>query len=509
VAGSQPSSAYTAKDPGPEGPEWTQRLIEAAISAVITIDASGRVVLFNRAAELMYGYSRDEAVGGQLGDLIVPPSLQDAHWNALAKLETGDYEGLLDHRNVDLAVRKGGEEFPVEWTLIKSGDGPALFTYIVRDLSRIKEAEERNVRMTSLLASAERLAQMGSWQVDVRTGDSLWSDEMYRIHGLEPGTVEPGVEVAVERTHPEDRQRLQALLRNVVDDPERLLGDEVTIDYRVVHPDGSVRELHARGRMESDEQGEPTRWVGLAQDVTDQRLTERELQAHYALSQALRDWETFDEGVIGLLRRLGTALDFCVGALWIWDPKQERLWCRAFWSAPNMDAGEFELATRGRTYQPGEGVPGRTWQSKRPIFREDVSTDPSFLRRDAAEAVGLRSGIAFPALGDDGPLAVLSFYAMDARCKSARLARTLTGIGRELGRFLSQRRAELGAGTLSERELEVLRLASDGNSGPEIAERLVLSPATIKTHFENIYEKLGVSDRAAAVAYAIRIGLIR
>jgi two-component system, NarL family, nitrate/nitrite response regulator NarL len=61
---------------------------------------------------------------------------------------------------------------------------------------------------------------------------------------------------------------------------------------------------------------------------------------------------------------------------------------------------------------------------------------------------------------------------------------------------------------LCKRELDVLRLAADGHSGPRIAEQLVVSTATVKTHFEHIYEKLGVGDRAAAVAHALRSGLI-
>ncbi len=61
---------------------------------------------------------------------------------------------------------------------------------------------------------------------------------------------------------------------------------------------------------------------------------------------------------------------------------------------------------------------------------------------------------------------------------------------------------------LTERELEVLSLAAGGASGPEIARQLVISPTTVKSHFENIYEKLGVPDRAAAVATALRQGLI-
>jgi two-component system nitrate/nitrite response regulator NarL len=60
---------------------------------------------------------------------------------------------------------------------------------------------------------------------------------------------------------------------------------------------------------------------------------------------------------------------------------------------------------------------------------------------------------------------------------------------------------------LSPRELEVLRLVAEGLSTPQIAERLILSTATIKTHLQSVYEKLGVSDRASAVATAMRRGL--
>jgi two-component system nitrate/nitrite response regulator NarL len=61
---------------------------------------------------------------------------------------------------------------------------------------------------------------------------------------------------------------------------------------------------------------------------------------------------------------------------------------------------------------------------------------------------------------------------------------------------------------ISEREREVLALTADGLSAPQIGARLHLSPATVKSHLQNVYEKLGVSDRAAAVATAIRLGLL-
>jgi DNA-binding NarL/FixJ family response regulator len=332
---------------------------------------------------------------------------------------------------------------------------------------------------------------------------------MYRIHGLEPEAEMPGIDMLLARTHPDDRKRLGSLLASVVENPADVPEDGLVAEYRALRPDGSAREVRFHGRVEPDDEGKPARWIGAAQDVTDQRLTERELQAHYAVSQALRDWESFEEGVIGLLRRLGTALDYPVGILWVWDEAQERLAARAFWSAPGTDASQFEAVTSSISLASGQGIPGRVWATGQPAVVDDVSEDLRSVRREAAIELGLRSALAFAATGDTGTLAVVSFYTFDRRPVSERLVRTLTGIGRELGRFLGHRRAELGPRPLTEREMQVLRLAAEGMTGPEIAERLFVSPATVKTHFQHIYEKLGVGDRAGAVAHALRTGLIR
>jgi DNA-binding CsgD family transcriptional regulator len=313
----------------------------------------------------------------------------------------------------------------------------------------------------------------------------------------------------LEHTHVDDRERLRVLLEGVVERPDEVPPEGVTAEYRAVRADGSVRDVRFRGRIERDADGEPVGWFGAAQDVTSQRLTERELHAHYALGQALRDWESLDEGMVGLLRRLGTALDFSVGALWVLDEETRRIVPRAFWRAPGVEAERFEAASLDASFAPGQGVPGLVWSTGRPFVTDDVAEDLRPDRREAAGEIGLRSALAFPAVGDSGPVAVLTFYAFDRRSAGDRLVQTLTGIGRELGRFLAARRSELGSRMLTERELEVLRLAAEGNTGPQIAEKLFISPATIKTHFQHIYEKLGVGDRAGAVAHALRIGLIR
>ncbi len=489
--------------------DWAPRAVEAALDAVITIDSLGRVLQFNRAAERMFGYRREHVVGRELADMIIPRDLRAEHWAGLLRLTAGESPRILDRRVELRAMRRGGEEFPVELTVTQTSDSPPAWTGYVRDLTNLRAAEHRGSRAAHRFAAAEDLTQMGSWELELGTNRVAWSDGMYRIHGFDPHVFEPGIESYLEHVHIDDRERTAEVVSSVVEDPDGVPEQGVTLEYRVLRPDGAVREIRARGRIEADERGRPARCVGVAQDITEQRLTERELHAHYAVEQAFREWESFDEGVSALLRRLGTALEFELGSLWTWNAEAGTLSCRSFWSAPGIDADDFERVTRSVTFRPGHGVHGRAFETGEPVLTENLSTDPRLPRRAAAARLGLRAGLAFPAVGDDGPLAVLSYYSFHKHEPSQRLLRTLTGIGRELGRFLERRRADLAPRRISKRELDVLRLASEGNTGPQIAEQLVLSPATVKTHFEHIYGKLGVSDRAGAVAHAMRIGLIR
>ena len=84
----------------------------------------------------------------------------------------------------------------------------------------------------------------------------------------------------------------------------------------------------------------------------------------------------------------------------------------------------------------------------------------------------------------------------------------LGALGQEHGCFFARHRGELGLSLLTARELEVLTLIGLGLTNHEIAQRLEITHATVKTHLEHAYMKLGASSRASAVTYALRAGLI-
>jgi PAS domain S-box-containing protein len=130
-------------------------MLEAALDAVVTMDHRGRVLDWNQAAEAIFGYRAHEAIGQDMADLIVPPSLRPVHRSALARFLETDRPVVLDKRLELTAMHKNGTEFPVELTITKIGlPGPPTFTGYLRDISDRVQAE------ADLRASRARLVEV-------------------------------------------------------------------------------------------------------------------------------------------------------------------------------------------------------------------------------------------------------------------------------------------------------------------------------------------------------------
>jgi PAS domain S-box-containing protein len=116
------------------------------------------------------------------------------------------------------------------------------------------------------LAEAQALAHVGNWSWDIRSGGVSWSDELYRLLGLEPQSRRLDFEGYLARVHPDDRERARTVIEHAYTSSEPF-----AFDHRVVLPDGSVRWLHGRGQMSRDVTGAPARISGTAEDITDRK----------------------------------------------------------------------------------------------------------------------------------------------------------------------------------------------------------------------------------------------
>ena len=457
--------------------------------AVVAIDEEGRIVELDLGAEELFGLDRSQALGRPIAELIIPG-------RRASEQPSG---GRFRRRSEFPAPRGEDAEARVELVVRRTDEGTARFVASIRDLSR-RGGADFDSALQALLESAEEVAAIGSWDWNLDTDELLWSDNLFRLHGLEPGEVAPTPRLVVEQAHPDDRDRIEREC-----DTARRDGQLGPLEYRCVLPDGAVRHLRAKQAVTEREEGGPRRIVGSVQDVTERQRAERRIAAHIAVSEALVEWRSLEQGATGLLRNLAEALDCVAGVLWL--PEGDVLVARVIWRSAATEVFELESVIRQLRLPRGIGLAGQAWEAAKPIDVASLDEDPRF---GSFGEAGRRGAVALPAVHGQEVLCVLELYLSEPMSSDAsdRFLRSMTGIGYELGEFLAHRRGQLKAHGLTPRELEVLQLAAEGCSGREIAERLVVSPATVRTHFDHIYEKYGVSGRAAAVAKALRDGLI-
>ena len=179
----------------------------------------------------------------------------------------------------------------------------------------------------------------------------------------------------------------------------------------------------------------------LAAAIAERRTAERRRAADHAVTQLLADGPTLDAAAPRILRTICECLEWDVGAFWTVD-EQARLSCREVWHGSRVSAPRFVQTTRERTFERGEGLPGRVWQTGEPHWISDVVWDGNFARAPVAAAEGLHAAFAFPIRLGAEVLGVVEFFSSEIRQPDGDLLRMFTTMGAQIGHFLERWRIE-------------------------------------------------------------------
>ncbi|MEI6558925.1 MAG: PAS domain S-box protein [Rhodospirillaceae bacterium] len=273
-------------------------------------DARDRVVLANGRLRSLFAEVADLIVPGRPFEELVRAcaarGLYQGHLHGVAAdLEGWVVERLARHRNrpgrfeIDIA---GGRR--IEVRELDAAEGACLTVY--DDITERHQREQKLRQREIELSATQRIARLGGWRYDHRSGEISWSDEMFRLFGVEPTAFRPSPSAIFACIHPDDRDRVRRLLT--------ARGRRASVregEFRIIRSCGEERVLWAESQRECDDDGIEVARFGVCQDITARKLDQQALiQAKETAEQASRFKSQF---LANMSHELRTPLNAIIG----------------------------------------------------------------------------------------------------------------------------------------------------------------------------------------------------
>jgi PAS domain S-box-containing protein len=258
------------------------------------------------------------------------------------------------------------------------------------------------------LAAAQQIAHIGSWEWDLHSNRVVWSDELYRIYGLEPQSCPITFESFLTRVHPDDRAHVQSRVRAAMEG-----GGGFAYPERIVRPDGSMRFLESAGEVMHDEDGRVTSLIGTCRDVTSQTRERAIREGEHRALEMIASGKPLCDTLTQLVLLIEEHAPPVTGSILLLDESGSRVHHGA---GPHLPEA-FRVAIDGASIGPTAGSCGAAAFLRRAVFVEDIEQSPAWADyRDLARAHGLRACWSTPIFATHGGvLGTFAFYYGEPR----------------------------------------------------------------------------------------------
>lgn len=245
-------------------------LLDAMPDGMVGINEEGSIVVFNKQASLMFGYCYDEAIGHKL-DLLMPDQYKMPHVELVKQYFSNPQNRMMGHSGKEMfARRKNGEVFPVDISLnyLKTKDGLIALSSI-RDISEQNKERAHRLLIEHILVEAQRIAQIGSWELNIKDNVLTWSDEIYKIFEIDQQTFGASYEAFLNAIHPDDRTLVNSAYTQSLANKT-----PYKIEHRLLMKDGRIKYVEEQCETQYDDKNEPLFSKGTLQDITNRKNIE-------------------------------------------------------------------------------------------------------------------------------------------------------------------------------------------------------------------------------------------
>ena len=186
--------------------------------------------------------------------------------------------------------------------------------------------------------------------------------------------------------------------------------------------------------------GQPS-FSAFIRDITERRRSEKTTMAHLAVSRALGEVGNLESVLVGALQAVGSNLGWDIGQVWLRDSANGMLYCAYRWLGKTADE-QFDAESLSARFAPGEGIVGRIWASREPIWLENLQTAPDTHLADAARRAGLASAVFAPLFSGAEVNGVVEFFSHVRQPSDPALVQLMSDLSRRIGEYISRAHSE-------------------------------------------------------------------
>ena len=248
---------------------YARSLHEASLDSLVIISPEGKITDVNSATEEITGVRREQLIGSDFSDYFTEPDkAKESYRRVISEGFLKDYPLTIRHISGRLTdVLYNATVYRNEKEEVQGVFAAA------RDITKSKHQQESLQQTKTRLVEAQRIARLGNWDWDIVNSSLWWSDEVYRIFGIEPGKIEVTYEAFLKFVHPQDRRSVQDAIDEALSNRK-----PYSIDHRIIRPDKTERIVHERAEVTFDNSGRAVRMIGTVQDVTELKQAEEKIR---------------------------------------------------------------------------------------------------------------------------------------------------------------------------------------------------------------------------------------
>ncbi|HSP88066.1 MAG TPA: PAS domain S-box protein, partial [Ignavibacteriaceae bacterium] len=253
--------------------EFQSQLLGSVGESVISTDLNGSIKYWNKAAEKMFGWKSEEVIGKNIINITASDNSEKQVQEIMNRLKKGKtWAGEFETK------RKDGTSFFINVT-----DSPVLnvkgelagIIGISSDITEKKRIQEKLEKSEQLLSDAQQIAHLGSWELNHTTCELFWSDEIYKLFGLNPEVDKTSYNTYLEYIHPDDRSHVDASFTNSL----MKINDNYEVEYRITKKNtGEIRFVKGKWRNVKNSSGRVIKSIGTVQDITGEVLANKEIR---------------------------------------------------------------------------------------------------------------------------------------------------------------------------------------------------------------------------------------